>query len=280
MNKIKKVFLITAVSLIAAGALLSGIGIFVYHNSVNIKVKDAKVYDRDREYVTGGGRLNKFKNMQIDTSVMDIEIKKGDKYFIEYVGYQKPKYEVKNDTLYVNAKQKNSMFQVDLNFMSNEKESKIIIHIPSKLNNIAISSDTSDITLSEFEAEKLDINGDTGDIKINHLNLRQMDIKNDTGDIKLKESNIEKVHIDIDTGDTKLEKMKVNHMKIDSDTGNVDADIIGKRDDYAVDLSGDEYTTNIEIDGEETGSIKENTSENNSITITNDTGDISVRFMH
>jgi hypothetical protein len=155
-----------------------------------------------------------FKEINIETTAADIEIKKSDDNIIKLKTYSKENQsteEVNNDILTIKVTNEKCKF-----LCINTKISKIELYLPENYENkININNQYGDIKIENFENSNIDIIEDAGDIKIDGTNIAK--INNKYGDIKI--GNINKGDIKASAGD--IEIINTNNIKIENKYGDV-----------------------------------------------------------
>ena len=162
-----------------------------------------------------------FKEINIETSAADIEIKKSKDNMIKLKTYSKKdesKEYVENDTLTIKIENEKCKF-----FCINTKISKIKLYIPEDYENkININSKHGDIQIEKFENTNIDIKEDAGDIKIDGINTANID--NKYGDIEI--GNIKQGNIKSSSGDIKIDNS--DNLKIENQYGDVEINNINE----------------------------------------------------
>lgn len=203
MNKAAKILLIVSLSLLAVGGAIFGVGLAMGGTlSYGFAYVDGKVvYTNSDTNKNETKELQSFKKVQVNTSVIDIIIKKGDKFEISYDLPESfvPSYEIKNDTLYVSTD--NHSFSFNFGFLFN-KNNAITITVPQNdsLDYVEIEGSTADITLEDLNA--------SGKIKLS------------TGALLLKNINGKRLDCETSTGSISFYNVKSNDIRVETSTGN------------------------------------------------------------
>ena len=162
-----------------------------------------------------------FKEINIDSTAANIEIKKSADNMIKLKTYSKAgesQEKVENDTLTIKIENEKCKF-----LCINTKISKIELYLPEDYENkININSKYGDIKIENFENSIIDIIEDAGDIKIAGVNTANID--NKYGDIKI--GNINKGNIKASAGD--IEIINTDNIKIENKYGDVKIDNINE----------------------------------------------------
>lgn len=197
-----------------------------------------------------------FKEINIDATSADIEIKKSDDNMIKLKTYSKDnesKEEVNSDILTIKIEKETCK-----NFCINNKISKIELYIPENYENkININNKYGDIKIDKFDNLNLNINEDAGDIKIDTINTATID--NKYGDIEIV--NIKQGNIKAASGDIKINNS--DNLKIENNYGDIEINNINEYISIKAN-SGDIKIDNL--------NIIENSN------IENDYGDIKIKY--
>ena len=230
------------------------------------------------EHIVKDVDLEAFSSLQIDSEIMDVEIKKGDSYKLHYECSKEkliPTYAVENGKLTIKQKNKKGL---TLTFGSSGK-CKMVLTVPEEkiLSDIKIVSNTGDLIIADTVTEKSDIETDTGDVKVNNSNLGGLTLATDTGDVSFSGVTLGDVKLTTDTGDISMKDMTIAEGDIESDTGDIKIEGI-KIEAYNVSMDSD--TGDITVNGSNQGNkYNANASEGDGLTmkISTDTGDITVK---
>lgn len=162
-----------------------------------------------------------FKEINIETSAADIEIKKSNDNIIKLKTYSKAgesQEKAENDTLTIKIENEKCKF-----LCINQKISKVELYIPEDYENkININSKYGDIKIENFENSIIDIIEDAGDIKIDDVNTANID--NKYGDIKI--GNIKQGNIKASSGDIKIDNS--DNLKIENQYGDIEINKINE----------------------------------------------------
>ena len=131
--------------------------------------------------------------------------------------------------------------------------------------------------------ESLNVSGQTGDVNIMGVGWKKADIQMNTGDMTFEEADSRGLTIDADTSDMELEGTFTGKTKVRTETGDLDLTTSLARKEY--DLTAKTSAGDVKI-LEAGKTVKEFEDENevsrkggpNKMTITTDTGDITLNF--
>ena len=217
-NKGLIITLISIMSLLVISLIVFMIVFINKRPTFNFNFKIGEVTEEiqiDKEYE------EMFKEINIDSTAANIEIKKSTDNIIKLKTYSKEnesKEEVNNDTLTIKIEN-----EICKHFCINTKISKIELYIPENYENkININNKYGDIEIDKFENLNIDINEDAGDVKIDTINTAN--INNKYGDIKIE--NINKGNIKASAGD--IEIINTKNIKIENNYGDVKIDNINE----------------------------------------------------
>ena len=211
--------------------------------------------------VTGENReswsqvVSEKKKVEINTSLGDIEVRKGDQPKVEFQNLYKD---------YVTIKETGSELEIEVrypnNLQLNHSNGKIIVYLTQADYELEIENDLGDITVEHLTFQDLNVTSHLGDITLNDVETQECDIKQNSGDITASGNFYHKTEIKNNLGDVKL-------------------DIDGNIDDYDYELKSDLGDVKIgDISKSFSGKIESSRGKSNSIKITDNLGDITVRF--
>ena len=186
--------------------------------------------------VTYSENIDTFDKIEIDTSIMNITIQQGDKYYLEYdcVEYMKPSFSVKNGTFKLEQPSKPRGSR-------NNNKCSMTLTIPSgtELSIADITSDIGNININNTEIRNITIESDVGDIDIKSCIFETSEIEGDVGDVDLNKSNLGKTNIETDTGDIDIIDCEFKDIEVYNDIGNVDLNTSSDISNYDIELSTD-----------------------------------------
>jgi DUF4097 and DUF4098 domain-containing protein YvlB len=162
--------------------------------------------------------------------------------------------------------------------------------------NAEITAKSGDITIKNFNASALVVNNSFGDITMDHITVTQLTSLIKIGDYKVRNSTIGKTDVnsqfgkidaeDVTTtqlnakcnsGDMKLRGTFGGNTIIESEFGKVDFSTAQKETQYSYDLSA--KFGDIKVNGDKAATKnKQNSGAENTLKISNSSGDIDVRF--
>ena len=156
--------------------------------------------------------LDEFTTLDVDGSVMRLNIKQGDTYRIsaEYNrNYLKPEVNVKNGKLSVSQ-------PASKNFYRGSTRCEVTIYIPGgkKLDDAAISIDVGEINLKDFNCEKLSASTDVGELSISNVDFINLYAESDVGELSIKTVNpLQEYNLDLSTdiGEIRIDGEQKRH---------------------------------------------------------------------
>lgn len=195
--------------------------------------------------------LEAFERITVDAAVLDLIIKDGSAYALDYHGTKNlvMSYRVDNGELVISQKKKGSM----------------------------IGNNSAVLTLTvprDAQFDKVDIGIDVGDVDMRELSIGSMDADIDVGDMTVEKTAFEQVTIDSDTGDVDLKDCSFVNLDISCDVGDVEVDSSMDISEYAYDLKTD--VGEVEVGAGEYGKKYYKDGENGKVIIHGDVGDITV----
>ena len=123
----------------------------------------------------------------------------------------------------------------------------------------------------------LKLHTNVGDVDLSGLNVLALDLRADVGDIDLENCTLETSTLDANVGDIDLEDCTFTSMEITSNVGDVDLDCKEDLSDYHIELGTGVGDVNVN-DTYCHRSYSNQGDSSHSLTISNDTGDISLTY--
>ncbi|MBH1940441.1 DUF4097 family beta strand repeat protein [Mobilitalea sibirica] len=102
----------------------------------------------------------------------------------------------------------------------------------SKFKNI----NTGELLLSDISYESFDVTMSSGNCTIKGLNTGSVNITNSYGNITCEEITAEEVDMDLSSGDLEISKSDIMEIDISNSYGDVTLSLLGKKEDYNLDL--------------------------------------------
>lgn len=182
-------------------------------------------------------------SIQVESDIADIQLKKGDRFEMEYSIWKDNvlNWKIEDGKLLVKEEPKKK-FGLFFHF-GVVPDSYIVLTIPEqKWEKIAAVSDTGNVFVEGLSAEQLKAGSDTGKVEITNgifdsgefenntgsmsvlsSRFEELDLRNDTGDIYVEGSQTEGLQIECDTGDINLKKTRFTKAEFENDTGLIEA---------------------------------------------------------
>lgn len=236
MNKSVKGIAIAAAAMVVVGILLTGIG-FMFGGNQPVYLDEKGIHVGGREGGKGGGGelvsfsqdIDSFTSIDVDLDYYDVDLVPSDKFAVEgaYLSKEgKPLIEVRNDTLTVKDNEHIGInINIDLpGLISYSNHPNIIIYYPenTKLKNVVIQCDSSDLSLENLTAEQAEFDLEFGKLELSGIAANNITIEMDSGECSLKGIKAaEKLDISNNFGKTSLEDAEMRILKIDADSGDV-----------------------------------------------------------
>lgn len=309
MKKYKIIGIISA-SLIALGMVLIFAGYAnggsLYHNAFGFYSKNGNFFginlDGDVEsQVSKKTKTYTYKNvssMDISMEIGNIEILTGDDdtYQIDCINIPENYIEQNQNGGEVDFEVKAKHFNV-----KNPKY-RIILIIPkdAALTDLDISSNTGSVEADTLKAERMELSSDTGSIHVKNIQATTLSLSNDTGSIDVSSIKTNSLELDVDTGKVNIDNLDcavldvendtgsvslkgvtAKSITMDNDTGKLDCQIVGKQQEYGYVIENDMGSVNY---GDQHFGMESSQSDRshgaNLITISNDVGSVTIRFLN
>lgn len=202
-----------------------------------------------------GADVEEFTSINIDASLIDLNIESGDRFSISYSGREKlrPEYEVKDSCLYVKQKEGK--------WWGSNTECSMTITVPKELAEVTVDASTGDIDFEGISIQSLKLDASLGDIDIEDCTIGDVDIDTSTGDLELGNIIFDTLKIDASMGDIRVEAaedLSDYDIKVDIALGEITVNGQEYHDSYSSPAAGSDK----------------------SVTIDGSTGDIELSFPH
>lgn len=151
-------------------------------------------------------------------------------YYIESENTKNPlSYKVENNTLTLQEKEEESSSFVDMDFFEvsfnnkDEKENEVVLYIPKNttLKEISGKINVGDLEITRINCDHFDVKVDVGDVNFDHIQISNGDFSTNVGDIDIVNSNLSNLDISSNVGDIQLEETSYQHGTIDASTGSI-----------------------------------------------------------
>lgn len=299
--KIKTIVKLSTLTIVA-GFVFTGMGyafdeeVFIQNNNFSTKSDST-----GEEYLVESKELQAFKNVNIEADLNNIEIIPSDQYKLD-LKYKKDyiniKYKIENETLSI-KEEKIKRDTYNLEYYKKNKDSSIRIYIPegTKLNNLIISSNISNLYLNELNVDNMDLSCDTGNINIDKCKVEKLNIitatgginaneldsldskfKSNMGNINILNSSIkENLELSNNLGHTKFKGEISGNINVSNNLGNIELDIDKNEDEYNYNLKSDSGNIIINDEVKSRKFIKNNKSKFD-MNLKCNSGDINLKF--
>lgn len=245
----KKTIYLAVITLITIGCVLYGVNSWY---GGNIGFSWSFGTGNPKYNIEESATLETFDSITVDAAVMDLVVKEGSRYALDYRG-------TKNLVM---------SYKVD--------DGKLVITQKKKGNMVGNNSAVMTLTVPEdTQLERADIGIDVGDIDISKLTIDEMDTDIDVGDITITNTAFEDIVIDGDTGDVEMIECSFMNLDIATDVGDVEVGSSIDISEYTYDLKTD--VGEVEVGTGEYGRKYKQDGKNGEITIHGDVGDITVK---
>lgn len=177
------------------------------------------------------------KNLFIDADVMDVNIKTGNDFSIEYDCTKglEPEYKYRNGDIEIKQKNKNK-FKWGI---TNKCEVNITLPKDTRLEKADININVGDREISDVMADKFIIEANTGDTEIEKCDINELILQSDVGDTTIETSNIISADIAGNIGDKKVDISDFELLKVTSDVGDIEISSKDNIKNYNFDVATD-----------------------------------------
>ena len=198
--------------------------------------------------------LDAFSSINADLNVVDLTIQRGNTFSITCKASKKltPEYKVENNCLTI------TQYAKAHNALGRNKKCSVTITVADTLTDLKLHTNVGDVDLSG-------------------LNVLALDLRADVGDIDLENCTLETSTLGANVGDIDLEDCTFTSMEITSNVGDVDLDCKEDLSGYHIELGTGVGDVNVN-DTYCHRSYSNQGDSSHSLTISNDTGDISLTY--
>ena len=190
----KRTIYLAVITLITIGCVLYGV--FRFSNrAIPFSLGNANYSTEE------SASLEAFDRIAVDALVMDLIVKEGSDYSLDYRATENlvMAYKVENGKLIISQKKKGSMIG------NNSAVLTLTVPADTQLERVDVGIDVGDVELKNLNADYIEADVDVGDITVEHAALGQGVIESDTGDVKVKNSSFVQLDISSDVGDVDVE---------------------------------------------------------------------------
>lgn len=226
------VLLILGIFIATAGGLLHGRVTSIFFNSDGIHTSE-----RNEDVMTK--QLSSFKNIDVSTDSIRIELIKSDRNEIEYVVHDQQKVsvcDVIDDTLTFKTNTKFTLMM----FSFEESYVKIYYKDDNQLENVSLQTTSGSVYVNDVNAKKLvtkstsgaqnisnivandfTVNGTSGSIKLNNVNCDEVSVENTSGSIKVDDITSKNIYVKNTSGSIKLYDVNSNKTTLKGTSGSI-----------------------------------------------------------
>lgn len=274
MNTFQKVIKYVAMAfavLLTVGILTGIVGLITVVSTIN---------DKDEDTIDYQMVFDKFESMDIQNGYGKLSIKPGDGFRIEAYNVSKDfNARVVNGTLTVDeAKFVKKFLWINFGTRVNKK-SNITIYVPDNFSakSIEINSGAGEVNLENFTTERLIIDAGVGDLRANNILANKVEVSGGVGSISFTDVDFTDVDFDSGVGNLRLDGVIRGESEFDFGVGSVKLKIEGKREDYALKISG---LGRVSVNGDKVSSnYSDNYRSNHTIRIDGGVGDVDIEFL-
>lgn len=177
------------------------------------------------KYITYTDNLEAFDNLDIDTSLGNVNVINGTSFSIEYKGASsyRPEYSVNGNTLKVTQADSGSKIVKNMHFKNTKSE--LTITIPSDVTLTTVSCDINlgNSELTGIKGSDITAHVDMGNLTLSDCGFNQYNINTNMGNIDISRCSFNTMHLDVDMGNTsvKLPRSDAYGYNLETNMGNV-----------------------------------------------------------
>ncbi len=255
----KKGFIIAAIILVAAGALIFAAAFAV--SGFSFTKFDTEKYETNTYYLN-----EDFESIDISAKEADISFKQSEdgKTRVECVERSKVSHSafVENKTLKITVSDERTWF--DHISVFSVRSQSVTVYLPVKsCETLSVGTSTGDITVPDWlSCGDVKITASTGDIRIEGIDAEKIDLSVTTGDIECKNINCkETLSLKVSTGETVLTGVACKALTSNGSTGSIKMDNVVASESFYIKRS--------------TGDVKFVNCDAGQITVETSTGDVT-----
>lgn len=208
-------------------------------------------------------------NLKIEINAADLQIKEGEKFFVES-NLKHLKVEEKGNTLLIKENRK---------IFGTYRGAVLTVYVPAGMvfNSIELTTGAGRLTTERLSAGTVDFEFGAGDVNIASLAAtRAADIEGGAGRITILGGTLNNLELEMGVGQLNLTSALTGDCKLDLGIGESNIALIGDKDDYRLDLN--KGIGSITVDGESTNHYSSSGNGTNKVEINGGIGAIYVLF--
>ena len=221
--KIAAIVLAIFIICIIINAILSVVGYFDFSSNT-------------KDYSNTFDNIN---NIEIDLSSASIELRSGTEFRIEASNV--------SDNFKVRERNGNLYIDEDNFWLWNNSGGKIVLYIPSQLNELNIDTGAGKTSISDITARKLELDMGAGTLEVINSIFYESSIDGGTGTIDITNSTLTDLELDCGVGDINITSEVLGRSSISAGVGEITLNLTGGESLYS--LIVDKGLGNITING-------------------------------
>ena len=294
MNKAVKIILTVSLGILFVGILSVILGIkFGGKAGWGFDLATMK-YSDQTETVENTVDLDDFDSLDIEVSSMDVMIKHGDSYRLEYKAEEgrEPVIEQKGGKLKITQPSGGS-FKIGINLAGIDEHYTIVvpdgadvIKLDARLSSGDLATDhvnisgkihasSGDILLSDVEGDELDVSASSGEIGCDKIKVKEAKFDVSSGDIKINRIFADEVKCETSSGDIAINDSETKDLYCKASSGEIEVALNGSEADYSYELkatSGDIKVNGVEVEDK----YEKDNGKDSKITLRSTSGDIKL----
>lgn len=199
-------------------------GIVGVISSVSFFVGDDISGDMQKYSISGN-----IKNLDLDINASSLKIVCGDRFGVES----------NHKDLLVREKEGKLSISEEKMGLRNYAKAKLIVTIPenSIFEDVAISTGAGKVSVDTLCANTIYLNFGAGEVDIKHLSaLSRAEIDGGAGELTIRGGELHNLNMDMGIGELNLESRLTGKSKLDYGIGETKLSLIGKKEDYQIEL--------------------------------------------
>ena len=292
MNRTVKIILIIAACLLPIGIIALVLGIR-YGGNTAWSIKPGKGA-AELNIVSDKQELKEFNSLSLDVSSIDVTLRTGDSYSIEYTTREgrEPVITEDHGKLTVTQPKDDNIMVFDFNtdpmndtylitVTENAKEIKIDMEASSgeiTIDRVNVTGDieasSGDIMINDTEGKELKIKTSSGKIACDKIRVTDIDFHTSSGDIEILRMFTDSFKCNTSSGEVGINDSEAEKVECKTSSGDVEIGLNGKEDDYSYDI--DTSSGDIRVNGSKSDGNYKKEGGSKKITVSTSSGDVEV----
>lgn len=251
----KKIYLVV-LSVITFFAVLFGCAYHLYGLLGN--------KDKSNEMVSVSYDFDNIEKINIDASLVDMNMVAGDKFSVDFSGLKDLLPDVSEDNKTLEIKQHSIDNDTSFNLFKSRRRN---LHGVDNVLTITVPSGT--------ELEEIDFVCALGDADITGVNVKKIDVECALGDIDIKDMTADQIYLEADMGDVSVDSADVRSIDATLSMGSFKADLVKDISEYGLELGVS--MGECKVDGKSVSRKYTKAGKGGTVKVSCDMGDVNIK---